>query len=127
MPEARIFTSRDFDRFARKARVGDAELIVVVESLEAGSPDASLGGGLVKQRIARENEGKSGGYRTVVVFRKGDRAVFLEGFAKNVKKAHSPDELKRLRATASIVLGLSDAQIAGAIQVGELREIKSDE
>jgi hypothetical protein len=37
---------------------------------------------LVKQRLARAGQGKSGGYRTVIAFRRGDRAVFLYGFAK---------------------------------------------
>jgi hypothetical protein len=29
------------------------------------------------------NEGKSGGYRSIILFRRGERAFFVYGFAKN--------------------------------------------
>jgi len=42
-----------------------------------------LGGGLIKQRTARPDQGKSGGYRTMIAYRRGDRAVFLFDFARS--------------------------------------------
>jgi len=42
-----------------------------------------LGGGIIKQRVARPGKGKSGGYRTVIAYRARNRAVFLFGFAKS--------------------------------------------
>jgi len=45
--------------------------------------DAELGGGLIKQRVARSGGGRLGGYRTVIAFRAAQRAVFLYGFAKS--------------------------------------------
>ncbi len=44
-----------------------------------------LGGGIVKQRVARPGKGKSGGYRTLILFRRGDRAIFAFGFAKSAQ------------------------------------------
>ena len=85
MSETRIFTSREFDRFARKARIDDETLVTVVSRIENGLADADLGGGVIKQRVAREGSGKSGGFRTFIVFKMADRAVYVEGFAKNVK------------------------------------------
>jgi hypothetical protein len=43
--------------------------------------DADLGGGVIKQRVARVGQGRSGGYRMLVAYRAGARAVFLYGFA----------------------------------------------
>jgi len=37
------------------------------------------------QRIARTGEGKSGGYRAIVCFRRADRAFFVHGYAKSEK------------------------------------------
>ncbi len=48
-----------------------------------GLVDADLGGGLIKQRVARQGQGKRGGYRVMIAFRAGDFAVFLFGFAKS--------------------------------------------
>jgi hypothetical protein len=39
--------------------------------------DARLGGFLIKKRVAGFGRGKSGGYRTIVAYRQGDRVVFL--------------------------------------------------
>jgi hypothetical protein len=36
--------------------------------------DAELGSGLIKQRVSRKGQGKSGGYRTIIALRAGDRA-----------------------------------------------------
>ncbi|MGH9859458.1 MAG: type II toxin-antitoxin system RelE/ParE family toxin [Candidatus Acidiferrales bacterium] len=40
--------------------------------------DASRAGGVIKQRLARTGQGKSGGYRAVVFFRRGERAYPAE-------------------------------------------------
>jgi hypothetical protein len=38
--------------------------------------DANLGGGVIKQRVARDGEGKSGGFRTLILFKLGNRPSF---------------------------------------------------
>ena len=40
-------------------------------------------GGVIKQRLAREGQGKSGGFRSIVLFRRGEKAFFVYGFAKS--------------------------------------------
>jgi hypothetical protein len=57
-------------------------LAEAIARAERGMVDAALGGGLIKQRVARQGQGKSGGWRTLIAYRKGDRAVFLFGFAR---------------------------------------------
>jgi hypothetical protein len=61
----------------------DDRLCEAVERAESGLIDANLGGGLIKQRVARLGQGRSGGYRAVVAYRRLGRAVFLYGSAKN--------------------------------------------
>jgi hypothetical protein len=48
----------------------------IVGDLENGLWDADLGGGVYKKRLARAGAGKSGGYRTIVFFKSGERAFF---------------------------------------------------
>lgn len=127
MGVTRIFASEEFDDFARDARLTDEDLVKAVKQIESGLVSADLGGNVIKQRIARKGGGKSGGYRTVVVFRDGDRAVFVEGFAKNVKTKLTPQETKALKRLAKDILALSDTQLAQAVTSRALRRIERNE
>ena len=62
----RIFRNAWFGRFARKERITDAALLDAVSRVERGQIDADLGG-VIKQRVARPGQGRSGGYRTIVL------------------------------------------------------------
>ncbi len=61
----RRFKTKTFARFARRAGIDDRSLCEAVERAEIGLIAADLGGGLIKQRVARE------------------LAVFLFGFSKS--------------------------------------------
>jgi hypothetical protein len=74
--------TKSFSRFARKARIREEDLWEAARLAEAGVIDADLGGGVIKQRIARAGEGKSGGSRAIILFRFKGRAVFVYGFEK---------------------------------------------
>lgn len=119
----RVFATKPFGRFAERENISNADLLEAVRRIEAGLIDAELGGGAVKQRIARAGQGKSGGFRTIVLFRRGDRAVFVYGFAKNDRANIDRRELKAFRALADTLLALDGAGLAKAVGCGTLREI----
>ena len=123
----RVFATKVFARFARGERLDDRRLCEAVGRAECGLIDAELGGGLIKQRVARQGGGRSGGYRTVIAFRTAQRSVFLYGFAKSERDNISARELDDLRKLARLYLGYSDAQIATAVESAELREVICDE
>jgi hypothetical protein len=89
----RVFKTRLFARFAVRERIADASLMEAIERAERGLVDADLGGGVVKQRVARQGQGRRGGYRTLVAYRSGDFAVFLFGFAKSDRDNTGDHEL----------------------------------
>lgn len=78
---------------------------------ESGLIDADLGGGVIKQRVARPGEGKSGGYRVVILFRQGDRAIFAFGFAKSARANISKADLALLKRAAVEALGWSGEEL----------------
>ena len=119
----RIFKNKEFVRFARKARISDAVLCKAVMNAEKGLIDADLGGGVIKQRVAREGGGKSGGFRTMILFRTGTRAFFVYGFAKNERDNIELDELTEFRRLAAIMLNYSDVELEYAIQNNRLTEV----
>jgi len=120
---ARIFKNGWFERFARKERILDSALRDAVERAESGLVDADLGGGVIKQRVARAGQGKSGGYRTLILFRHGDRAIFAFGFAKSAQANISKADIALLRDAATEALGWSGEELDRLVASGTLVEI----
>ena len=87
--------------------------------------DADLGAGVIKQRIARPGQGRSGGYRVLVAYRNGVRAVFLYGFAKSERDNVDDDELETARDIAKGWLDASTGQIARAVAEGLIQEVNN--
>lgn len=122
-----VFKTRWFHRFARKAKIADALLLEAVARAEKGQVDADLGAGVIKQRIARPGEGKSGGYRTIILFRLGERAVFVYGFAKNERANIDADEERQFKEAARHVLRLTEKQLGELVREGDFVEVKEHE
>jgi len=95
----RVFVTKSFARFASRAALDDDDLLEAVKWAESGVIDADLGGGVIKQRIVRKGEGKSGGYRSILLLRKGSMIVFVYGFAKSDRENIRSDELRAFRKT----------------------------
>lgn len=74
----------------------------------SGLLDADLGGGVIKQRVARPGQGRSRGYRTIIAFRSKQRSVFMYGFAKSGKANLNDEELAVYRTLAKLYLDMSD-------------------
>ena len=123
----RIFKTKSFGRFQRKEKLSDSALADAITRAERGLIDASLGRFLIKQRVGRPGEGRSGGYRTIIVFRSDHRAVFLFGFAKNeLNNIRSADE-QDLADYGALLLALDASALQTAIAGGELTEIAYDD
>lgn len=123
----RIFKTKWLGRFTRRERISDKSLGEAIDRAERGLVDADLGGGLIKQRVARAGEGRSGGYRMLVAYRSRNRAVFLYGFAKNELDNIDPDELLTLKDIASGWLKANDKEIQKALNEDALKEVKYGE
>lgn len=98
-----------------------------MEAAEKGRIDADLGGGVLKQRIARTGQGKSGGFRTVIFFRWSHRAFFIYGFAKNDRANVDRDEIDAFKKAARHVLELSDEQLSMLVANRQFVEVKDDD
>jgi hypothetical protein len=123
----RTFKTKAFTRFADKAGISDAALCRAVRDAERGMVAADLGGGVIKQRIARPGLGKSGGFRILIVFRVGTRAIFVHGFAKNQRDNVERDELVAIKKLATELLAYDDKTLARVIASGLLVRVKCNE
>jgi len=122
-----VYKTKPFARFASKANVADADLWKAAWLANQGMIDADLGGGVIKQRIARPGQGKSGGSRSIILFKKDNRAVFVYGFEKKDVANIRPKDLDAFRKLAEVILGCTDAEVVQRVQGGELFVVEKPE
>jgi hypothetical protein len=120
----RIFKSKWFNRYARKEDIDDAKLCESIQDADNGNIYADLGGGVIKQKISRLNEGKSGGYRTIILYRKKDIAVFMFGFAKSDEDNIGKEEVRVYKTLAIQVLGMTVPELEKQVKAGNFIEVK---
>ena len=123
----RLFKTKWFMRYERQERLEDHSLCDAIERAERGLVDADLGGGIIKQRVARTGQGRSGGYRLLIAYRSGKRAVFLYGFAKSERDNIEADEMETLKEIGAAWLEAKIESLEYAIKEGILREVSYED
>lgn len=123
----RIYKNKSFSKFARKELITDAKLCEVVKEAEDEKIYADYGGGVIKQRIARPHEGKSGGYRSIILYRQGERAFFVHGFPKNAVDNTTESDVRKLQELAKVTFSLSGEQLENMIKTEIYIEVNYDE
>jgi len=117
--------TKQFYKWTSKQKIPKRELATALAELRAGNFEAALGGNIYKKRIRFKGQGKSSSGRTVICYKKGDKAIFIHGFAKNEKSNLSKKELTVFKELSKILLGLSSDKIKTAIENGDLIKVKS--
>ena len=113
-----------FTKWARKNDIADSNLNEAIINLESELSSVNLGSNIYKVRIARKGSGKSGGFRTILVFKEEDRAIFIYGFAKNEMDNISGNELEYFKSLGKDLLNLNEQQLDTAIINNALLEIE---
>ncbi len=112
-----------FTKWAKKNDIADNSLNDAINHLESDLSSVNLGSNIFKVRIARKGSGKSGGFRTIVIYKENDRAVFIYGFAKNELDNISSKELEYFKKIGKDLLNLNKHQLETAIKNKALQEI----
>lgn len=116
--------TRFFSKWVRKSKITEQQLRTAEKELDAGLFAANLGGNLFKLRLAGQSAGKSSGYRTIIAYRKGDRLIFLYGFAKNERENITIRELDALKKLSRDYLSLTQSELEHATKTGVLIELE---
>ncbi len=91
-------------------------LIESVKNLEKGLSVANLGSNLFKVRVNREGQGKSSGFRTIIAYKKEDKAIFLYGFGKNERANINNAELNYFKKLGSDLMKIHAGRIEKLIE-----------
>ena len=123
----RVFKTKTFRRWGRKAGVSDEALCAAVAEMMQGLIDADLGGRVFKKRIPVPGRGKRGGARTIVGSNLQDRWFFLYGFEKKDRETIDARELAALQTVAAALLAMDPKLLEKAVAETELEEICREE
>ena len=82
---------------------------------------------MIKQRLAREGKGRSSGYRSLILFRRADRSIFVYGFAKNEIDNINPRQLKAFIELANEMLAYDNKALNAAMADQTIVEINCHE
>lgn len=115
--------TKEFSKWAGKQKINSEELFKALEELQSGNFDANLGSNIYKKRIKFTGQGKRRSGRTIICYKKNDRAIFIHGFNKNEKSNLSIKEFIALKEFAKILLSFSVDQLNIAIENGYLIEV----
>lgn len=113
-----------FNKWSKKNIIADDKLLKAIDAISNNLGIVDLGGNLYKVRIPRPGKGKSGGFRTVVVFKEYDRAIFLYGFSKNEKDNLDEEELKYFKKLGKDLLGIDKKEYLKMEKLGDFFSLK---
>ncbi len=118
------YLPKSFQRQAKGEGVSDEDCQEAIRKAERGLIDATLGGGLIKQRIATGSRGAARGARAVVSYKRGEFGVFLHIFAKSRKANLSRSELAEYLKLAHFLEKLTEPKLKELAATKRWRELE---
>ena len=116
-----------FKKWSKKVKLTNDDLLVAISDLEGGLSTTDLGSHLFKVRVKREHSGKSSGFRTIIVYQEGEKAIFLYGFGKNEKENIDKAELQYFKKLGSDLLALDSEELEESIGQKILFDLEEEE
>ena len=100
-------------------------------AMRSGAPDEArsmpISAGASSSSVSPDRgQGRSGGFRVIVVFRRGERAFFVHGFAKSNRENLRRNELRALRELANEMFGLDEPGLGAMLANGTISEVNCD-
>jgi len=113
-----------FNKWSIKNHITDEKLLNTLQDISNNLGVVNLGSGLYKARIQKAGQGKSGGHRTIVVYKEADIAIFVYGFSKNEKDNLEKEELKYFKKLAKDLLSIEREEYKELEKAGDFISIK---
>lgn len=116
----RTFKTARFSKDAKKAKIKDVELCVVIRQVLLGQVD-DLGGGVFKKRLNNNL------HRSIILAKGGKYWIYEYLFAKKDRKNIENDELLAFRLLANSYAGLTEQPVGQLLVNGDFVEICHDD
>lgn len=113
-----------FNKWAKKNSLSDKILLKTISNITNNLGAVNIGSGLYKVRTPKIGKGKSGGFRTIVVFKKFNLAIFVYGFSKSEKENLDKEELKYFKTFAKDLLKIDKQKFIELEMLGKFISLK---
>ena len=113
-----------FNKWAKKNSITDKNLLKTIDNVSNNLGVVNLGFGLYKVRTPKISEGKRGGFRTILVYKESNIAIFLYGFSKTDKDNLEKEELKYFKKLAKDLLKIKRHKYLELEKLGNFISIK---
>ncbi len=113
-----------FNKWAKKNSVTDKILLETIKNVSNNLGTVNLGFGLYKVRTPKIGKGKSGSFRTIVVYKESNIAIFVYGFSKTDKDNLEMEELKYFKKLAKDLLKINRQKYLELEKLGNFISIK---
>ena len=116
----RTFKTARFSKDAKKAKIKDVELCLVMQQVLLGQVD-DVGGGVFKKRLNNNL------HRSIILAKGGKYWIYEYLFAKKDRANIENDELLAFRLLANSYAGLTELQVSQLLVSGDFVEICHDD
>ena len=113
-----------FNKWAKKNLISDEILLHTLKNIPNKLGVVDLGSGLYKVRTPKTGKGKSGGFRTIVVYREEFISIFVFGFSKTDKGNLNNEELKYFKKLSKDLLSITREEYMELVKLGDFISIK---
>ena len=113
-----------FNKWAKKNLISDDILLDTLKNIPNKLGVVDLGSGLYKVRTPKTGKGKSGGFRTIVVYREEYISIFVFGFSKTDKGNLNNQELKYFKKLSKDLLSITREEYMELVKLGDFVSIK---
>jgi len=113
-----------FHKWSKKNNISDGNLLDTINNISKKLGVIDLGGGLYKVRTPKVGQGKSGGFRVIVVYKMADITIFIYGFSKTDKDNLNKDELKYFKKLSRDLLSINKEEFKILEKSGKFIRIK---
>ncbi len=113
-----------FNKWAKKNEITNEKLLNTLDNISRNIGVVDLGAGLYKVRMPKTGHGKSSGFRTIVIFKESDIAIFVYGFSKNEKSNLDNEELSYFKKLSKDLLSINREEYKQLEKAGDFIRIK---
>ena len=115
-----VFETRWFKKWSEKKGISYKDLIDAIDRTAKGLGIVDLGGNVYKIRIAKMGQGRSGGYRTILIYKTKKRSLFIYGFEKSDLDNIDSSTLNDYKRYAKEFLDYSDVEMNRIVENGTI-------
>ena len=112
-----VFKTKWFKKWAAKNSISSEKLLDAIDNIDKNLGTVDLGSNVYKARISK-GKGKRSGYRTIIIYKKDFRCLFVYGFEKSDKDNIPENQLSDFKKYSQVFLNYLESDLKNMLDEG---------